>query len=233
MIRINLIPQKRRKGAVGPTRTIAVAATSGAGNGPLSLVLMLVGWLAVGGAGWYLVTVEDDAAASFRAQAASVTKTTTDMKAAIDTGAIEARTKEIERQELAIEKLKAKQRTPAFVMYEVASILTDANKGGGPTIDQEKYKKNVKDDPQSQINDRWDPSGLWLTSVTEDTGTLKIEGTARDAADLSEFTRRLRASVWFGDATHPNYERAADKKDDGGAQRHLTWRLDVAVQRWN
>jgi hypothetical protein len=232
MIRINLIPQKRRKSAT-PTRTIAVAAARGEGGGALSFMLMLVGWVVVGGAGWYLVTVEDDAAASFRAQAATVTKSTTDMKAAIDTGSIETRTKEIERQELAIDKLKAKQRTPAFVMYEVASILTDANKGGGPTIDQEKYKKNVKDDPHSQINDRWDPSALWLTSVTEVEGTLKIEGTARDAADLSEFTRRLRASVWFGDATHPNYERAADKKDDGGAQRHLTWRLDVAVQRWN
>lgn len=234
MIRINLIPQKRRKGAGGPARTVAVATTPGEGRGALSAVLMLVGWLVIGGAGWYLVSVEDEAAAGLRAQTASVTKTTTDMKAAIDTGSIEARTKEIERQELAIEKLKSKQRTPAFVMYEVATILTDASKGGGPTIDQEKYKKNVKDDPQSQINDRWDPSGLWLTSVSEEGGTLKIEGTARDAADLSEFTRRLRASVWFGDATHPNYERAADnKKEDGGAQRHLTWRLDVAVQRWN
>jgi hypothetical protein len=233
MIRINLIPQKRRKGVGGPTRTIAVASTPGEGRGALSFMLMLVGWVALGAGGWYLVTIEDDAAAAYRAQGAAVTKDATDMKAAIDTGSIEARTKEIERQELAIEKLKAKQRTPAFVMYEVASILTDASKGGGPTIDQEKYKKNVKDDPQSQINDRWDPSGLWLTSVTEEGGTLKIEGTARDAADLSEFTRRLRASVWFGDATHPNYERAADRKEDGGSQRHLTWRLDVAVQRWN
>ena len=233
MIRINLIPQKRRSKAASPTRTVAVAATPGEGRGALSFMLMLVGWAVIGGMGWYLVTVEDEAAASFRAQAATITKSTTDMKAAIDTGSIETRTKEIERQQLAIEKLKSKQRTPAYVMYEVASILTDASKGGGPTIDQEKYKKNIKDDPHSQINDRWDPSALWLTSVSEEDGTLKIEGTARDAADLAEFTRRLRASVWFGAATHPNYERAADKKDDGSAQRNLTWRLDVAVQRWN
>ena len=90
----------------------------------------------------------------------------------------------------------------------------------------------VRDDPQSQISERWDPSGLWLTSVTEEDGRLKIEGMARDAADLSEFTRRLRASVWFGDITHPDYERVTDQRDKD-AQRNLTWKLDVAVLRWN
>ena len=66
-------------------------------------------------------------------------------------------------------------------------------------------------------------------------GRLTIEGSARDAADLSEFTRRLRASVWFGEIPHPNYERADSKtRDREDTQRHLTWKLsDVAVRRWN
>jgi Tfp pilus assembly protein PilN len=232
MIRINLIPAKRRKGGGSPTRTMAAVAAARPGNGAVSFVLMMIGWLAVGGAGWYLVTMEEEAAAGVRAKTANLTKESKDLAAAIDTATLDARETDIQTQELAIQKLRAKQRTPAFVMYELASILTDASKGGGPTIDQEKYKQNVRDDPQSQISERWDPSGLWLTSVTEEDGRLKIEGMARDAADLSEFTRRLRASVWFGDITHPDYERASDQKDKG-AQRNLTWKLDVAVLRWN
>jgi Tfp pilus assembly protein PilN len=232
MIRINLIPAKRKKGAGGAVRTVAVAAAPTEGGGGLSFLLMFVGWLLLGGAGWYLVSQEDEAAAGVRAKAANLTKTATDLKTAIDSASITARNEDIKRQEIAIEKLRAKQRTPAFVMYELASILTDAAKGGGPTIDQEKYKQNVKDDPQSQINDRWDPSGLWLTTLGEKEGRLEIEGQARDAADLSEFTRRLRASVWFGDITHPDYQRSADQKDRE-SQRNLTWKLDVAVQRWN
>jgi len=232
MIRINLIPQKRKKGAGGAARTVAVASTPSQGNGALAAILMLVGWLGLGGACWYLGTLEDEAATQVRTQVSSTQKEAKTLSDAIDSTSIATRNEEIKRQEIAIEKLRAKQRTPAFVMYELASILTDASKGGGPTIDQEKYKQNIKDDPQSQINERWDPSGLWLTSVAEEDGRLKIEGTARDAADLSEFTRRLRASVWFGDITHPDYERITDQRDKD-AQRNLTWKLDVAVQRWN
>jgi Tfp pilus assembly protein PilN len=232
MIRINLIPQKRRKGIGGPSRTIAVTAAPGEGRGGLAFALMMLGWLGIAGAGWYLLEMEEEAAAVVRAQAADVTKDAKDLETAIDTASLDAKEADMQQQELAIQKLKAKQRTPAFVMYELASILTDASKGGGPTIDQEKYKQSVKDDPQSQINERWDPSGLWLTKVTEEEGRLKIEGTARDASDLAEFTRRLRASVWFGNITHPDYERASDQKDKEG-QRNLTWKLDVAVLRWN
>jgi hypothetical protein len=38
--------------------------------------------------------------------------------------------------------------------------------------------------------------------------------------------------VWFGEITHPDYERIDEKgKVDG--PRHLTWQLDVQVLRWN
>ena len=79
MIRINLIPQKGKKRVGGPVRTIAVAATPGEGRGGLSFVLMLVGWLALGGAGWYLVTMEDEATSGVRAQTADVTKEAADL----------------------------------------------------------------------------------------------------------------------------------------------------------
>jgi Tfp pilus assembly protein PilN len=199
----------------------------------VSAILMLVGWLAIGGAGYYLLSIEEDAAMAVRAQAAGVSKEVNEIEAVVDEAGLKSREEAVERQKIAIEKLKAKQRTPVFVMYELAMMLTDAQQGGAVMIDQEKYKKNRADDPQSEINDRWDPTGLWLTKVVDTGNKLTIEGAARDAADLSEFTRRLRASVWFGETRHPNYERVAEKKGDEEDHRHLTWKLDVDVRRWN
>ncbi len=235
MIRINLAPTKRKRAtaSAAPSASRGPAA-AGANSGAVSFLLMFVGWLALGGAGWYLLTIEEEAAQVVRIKAAAINKEVTDLKAVIDEAGLKAREEEITRQEVAIEKLKAKQRTPAFVMYELAMVLTDAQQGGGVTIDEEKYKKNKADDPQSEINERWDPSGLWLSSVVESDGRLALEGSARDAADLSEFTRRLRASVWFGEITHPNYERAdGNSRGREDTQRNLTWKLDVAVRRWN
>lgn len=238
MIRINLAPAKRKRPAPGkgPARAPAArGSAASAGNGPLSFALMLGGWVLLLGAGWYLLTLEDDAASAVRAQAAAVNNQVKEIEAKVDQAGLQAREADIERQKIAIEKLKAKQRTPVFIMYELAMILTDAQQGGAVMIDQEKYKKNRADDPQNEINDRWDPTGLWLTSVEETGNRLTIEGAARDAADLSEFTRRLRASVWFGEITRPDYERVAETKrsDAPEEHRHLTWKLDVAVRRWN
>ncbi len=239
MIRINLAPTKRKRSSAGtvvaaaPGRNNTAVASGGGGSGAASLLLMVIAWAALGGAGWYLLGIEEDATLAVRGQAAAIGNEVNEIKGVIDEAGLKAREDDIARQKLAIDKLKAKQRTPVYVMYEIASILTDAQLGGSVTIDQEKYKKNKADDPQSEINERWDPSGLWLTSIEENGSKLTISGAARDAADLSEFTRRLRASVWFGDITHPDYERVDDQRSSTDAVRHLTWKLDVEVRRWN
>ncbi len=234
MIRINLVPQKRKRAAATPSaaRPARAEGGGGGGGGAATAMLFLLVWGGLGAAGWYLLSLEDEATVATRGKAAAVSKEVNEIKAAIDTAGQQQRREEIERQRIAIEKLKAKQRTPAFVMYELAMILTDPSQGGGVTKDEEKYNRNKAADPQSVINDRWDPSGLWLTKVSEANGRLTIEGAARDAADLSEFTRRLRASVWFGEITHPDYERVTDTRAQD-AQRHLTWKLDVEVRRWD
>lgn len=232
MIRINLVPtKKRRSGGAAPAASRAV--TVGANAGAATFLLMFILWAAMAGAGYYLLTIEEEGAMAVRAQSAAISKEVNEIKAVIDEAGLKAREEDIKRQEIAIAKLKAKQRTPVFVMYELAMILTGTTEGGAVTIDEEKYKKNKADDPQSEINPRWDPSGLWLTKLAEENGRLSIEGAARDAADLSEFTRRLRASIWFGNITHPNYERVTQSRGKDDAPRHLNWKLDVEVRRWN
>ena len=53
-----------------------------------------------------------------------------------------------------------------------------------------------------------------------------------DATDLSEFTRRLRASARFDQVSHPDFERVDTKGGEEGEQ-HLTWSFDLAVRRWD
>jgi Tfp pilus assembly protein PilN len=235
MIRINLVPSKRKRSAKGATvvspRVQAPVRTSKAGA-QAWLLGMVVGWAALGAVGWWLVGLESDAAAQLRTQAAAKNKEADTLTKEIDDTKLQQRESLVEQTKVAIEKVEAKRRTPVYVLYELAMILTDAKQGGGPDIDQEKYRQNLKSDPQSAINDRWDPSGLWLSSVVETDGVLALEGASRDAADLTEFTRRLRASARFGSLSNADYQRETKSKTDADP-RWLKWTLDVGVRRWD
>lgn len=227
MIRINLLPTKKKAARA----TMAAGAVSGrAGSGQWWALGMLIGWMLIGGAGYWLLSMEDDAAAEMRTQTAAKNRAAEKIKKDIDEEGLEASKKELETQEAIIEKVETKRRTPVYVMYELAMILTDSKYGGGPEIDEEHRRKLVKADPRAEINKLWDPSGLWLTKLEEKGGVLLIEGGARDATDLSEFTRRLRVSTRFGRVSHPNFERVDNRGDD---EQHLTWTLDVSVSHWD
>jgi Tfp pilus assembly protein PilN len=235
MIRINLVPSKRKRSTKGATvvspRVQAPVATSKAGA-QLWLLGMVAGWAALAAVGWWLLSIENDAAAELRKQAAEKNKEVDTVKKEIDDAGLQEREGLVEQTRVAIKKVEAKRRSPVFVFYELAMILTDGKDGGGPDIDQEKYRQQLKSDPQSAINDRWDPSGLWLESLEETDGVLVLTGAARDASDLTEFTRRLRASARFGSLSNADYQRDPEAKSDAEA-RWLSWTLDVAVRRWD
>ena len=225
MIRINLLPTKKK--------AARAAATGGSGSaGQWWVMAWLVGWVLVGGAGWWLLGMEEDAAAAMREQTAAKTRKIEAIKQDIDEEGLEARKAEFAQLKAARLKVEAKRRTPVYVMYELAMILTDAKEGGGPDVDEERKRQIVKADSQAEINMLWDPTGLWLTKVEEKGGLLVLEGGARDATDLSEFTRRLRVSTRFDKVSHPNFERVDTKGGEEGEQ-HLTWKFDVAVRRWD
>ncbi len=229
MIRINLLPTKKKSARASAVKTSI--GSGGGGSGQWWVIGMVIGWLLIGGAGYWLLSMEEDAAAQMRTQTASKTRAAEKIKQDIDEEGLDARKQELAQVEAAIEKLETKRRTPVYVMYELAMILTDAREGGGPDVDKEKLRQIIKSDPQAEINTNWDPTGLWLTKVQEKGGLLVIEGGARDATDLSEFTRRLRSSARFGRLSHPNFERVDSKGSDD--EQHLTWKLDVAVRRWD
>ncbi len=230
MIRINLAPTKKKRSR--SSGAAAAAATPGSTSAAQVWLLgMMIGWIAIGGACYWLQSIEEDAANEQRRQAAAKNKEADEIKKDIDEEGLKKREQQVEQMKLAKKKLNAKRRTPVFVMYELAMILTDAADGGGPDKDEEKYRQNLKADPQSAINERWDPTGLWIDGVEQQGGVIAIEGQARDAADLSEFTRRLRASARFGEATNPDFQREGNSSDEDA--RYLTWKLNVQVKRWN
>lgn len=227
MIRINLLPSKK-KGSRASKRSQS-SGGGGGGSGQFWVLGMLIGWLLIGGAGYWLLTMEEDAAGAMRQQAAAKNRAAEQIKKDIDEVGLEASKKELETQTAILEKVKTKRRSPVYVMYELAMILTDGREGGGPEVDEQKRRQLVKADPQADVNKLWDPTGLWLTKLEEKGGVLVIEGGARDATDLSEFTRRLRVSARFGNVSHPDFERV-DNRDD---EQHLTWSLEVTVKRWD
>lgn len=228
MIRINLAPSKKRRA----TKTMISSPASGGGSGQIWLLGMLGLWLAMMGVGAWLVMLEEDAASALRAKTALKNQEIEAIRKEIDEEGLAQREAQVEQLEVAIKKLTAKRRTPAYVMYEMAMILTDTKDGGGPDIDQEKYRQNLKADPQSEINDRWDPTGLWLDEMIEEGGVLVLAGQARDATDLTEFTRRLRASARFGALSNPDFERIGNPGEQDEA-RFLKWKLSVGVRRWD
>jgi Tfp pilus assembly protein PilN len=223
MIRINLLPAKRK---------VARRAQPTTSAGQWWLLGMLLLWTGLGGLGAWLLMVQSDETAALRRDVGAKNKEAEEIRKEIKEEELAEKQAELERIETAIETLKAKQRTPAFVMYELAMILTESERGGGPDIDLAKYRQQVAADPASRLNERWDTTGVWLSSLKDEGGRLRLDGYARDAADLSEFTRRLRASARFGELSHPNFKRD-DRADARTGSRHLSWTLSVQVRRWN
>ncbi|MEM6995146.1 MAG: PilN domain-containing protein [Myxococcota bacterium] len=229
MIRINLTPSKKRLAA-------ARAAAPATSMGQFWVLGWLLGWSALIAGGWWLMTLKDEDTRGLRAKAAQATTAAETIKNEIDEDGLEAEKKELAQLEAAIEKLEKKKRTPVYVMYELATILTDpAMDTSDPPkmdIDEAKQRQMVKEDPKAAVNKSWDPSGLWLHTLVDANGVLTLEGSARDASDLSEFVRRLRASGRFGRVTSPDFNRKGGNDEDEA--RTLDWTISsVAVRRWN
>lgn len=230
MIRINLLPAKKR-----PAKGAPQAKTQTTGQ--FWVLGWVLGWGLLAAAGWYLLSMHEERTKAVTAEAVKASKEADDISKEIDEAGLEESKRQLEEQKAAIEELRKKKRTPIYVLYELATMLTDpaASPADPPQmdIDDAKQKKIIKEDPRGGINMRWDPTGLWLTSLVEQNGVLKMEGRARDASDLTEFLRRLRVGGRFGAVKSPNYTRSTRRGDDEGP-RPVEWTgLEVVVRRWD
>lgn len=232
MIRINLLPSKRK--ASRGKRTVAVGAVAPTA-GQYILLGMIAGWFALGGVGYWLIGREEDRATEVRAESKKVNERVKEIRELIDEEKLQALRDRVDQLRTAIEKLKSQQRTPVYVMNELANILTT---GKGPDIDEEEQKRREFEDPEAKLNQMWDGNSVWLESISETKGgVLEINGGARDAADLSEFVKRLRASRRFGKVSHPEYSdsKQGKRKTSKGETplTFITFKLTVQVRYWD
>lgn len=182
MIRINLLPQKKRR----------VEGSAGEG-----WVLVAVGVLALEIAGlfFYHTTLEDELAEEQRRNSEIQAKIDASKKAVENHANVTTELTRLRAREDAIAKLQNARTGPTAVLLETARILTP---GRGPSIDPEKLAQVRRDNPLAAFNPTWDTRRLWLLSFREESRKLRVTGVARDAEDVSEFAKRMTLSDYFG-----------------------------------
>jgi type IV pilus assembly protein PilN len=182
MIRINLLPQKKRRVESSAGGELWVLAAFGL------LVLEIVGLF------FYHSSLESELQ-SERNRNQQVTAQIQASKSAVTNH--KNVTDELERmraREDAIAKLQSARTGPTAVLLETARILTP---GRGPSIDPEKLAQVRRDNPLAAYNPTWDTRRLWILSFSEERRLLRINGAARDAEDVSEFAKRMNLSDYF------------------------------------
>jgi len=109
----------------------------------------------------------------------------------------------------AINRLMNARVVPANVLNELGEILT---LGHLPMMTEEMTRKTGNGgDSNKQFDLTWDPTHVWLTSYSDKNGEFTIEGGAEAEVDVTQFAKRLDASVYFADVSPAHQERVSDK----------------------
>jgi len=192
MIRINLLPTKKSRQAEKGQKMILLA-------------VLLLGCAA---GGMFLLTsslMEDVKKkkhewSDLNARRVELTNDTKDY------ARFEADKTDLLNKQAAIEALRGARQTPTWALDELAQILqkdrrapTATHPGSGPTMTKE-MKARVESNKNAQWSEGWDAKKLWLTSIVEEKDhELVIEGGAQSDKDVTQFAKRLQASVYFRD----------------------------------
>jgi hypothetical protein len=206
MIRINLLPAKRR----GPSFRIG-------GQLVVFLVLLLVGE----GIGLYLW--QDELGRSLMVQEAKVT----DLKGQVTElnqiktriGELEEAKKTLEQQNFIFDELKYDKIGPSLALMYLSYLLTP----------REDNVFNSEELQSQELNDwdvSWDPGRLWLTHFEEKDKEVEIVGHAIAHEDVTEFYRRLESSLFFYDIRPDTQEI---KRNDALDMRYVEFNLECKL----
>lgn len=97
-------------------------------------------------------------------------------------------------REDAIAKLQSARSGPAAMLLELARLLTP---GRGPSVDPDKLNQLRRTNPLAVYNPSWDARRLWLVKFVEEQRGVRLEGFARDGEDVSELAKRMNLSSYF------------------------------------
>ena len=194
MIRINLLPQKRRSVQADESQLWLVVIM-------LLVLAECVAFVVFHG----MKTEELDAQSRKNAQlSAQIAQAKTTVQ---NHDAVKAKLEKLRAREDAIAKLQSARTGPTAVLLELARLLTP---GRGPSIDPDELNALRRENPLSVHNPNWDSRRLWLTSFVEEERLVTLGGFARDGEDVSELAKRLRLSNYFKDVRLMPAERQLD-----------------------
>ena len=183
MIRINLLPQKRRAAKAEGSQLWAV------------VIVLLVAAQAVGFFIYHSHKKEE--LTSQRRKNAELNEQIDQSKNAVKSHAdVKAQLERLRAREDAISKLQSARTGPTAVLLELARLLTP---GRGPSVDPDRLNQLRRENPLAVYNPGWDAKRLWLTKYIENTRAVRLEGVARDGEDVSELARRMSLSSYFAD----------------------------------
>ena len=181
MIRINLMPQKRR-------------ADRGDGS-QLWLAVVMVMMLALVAALFVFHGFKTEELNDQRRKNAELTSQIDQSKSTVANHEdVKGKLTQLRAREEAINRLQSARTGPTAILLELARLLTP---GRGPSVDPDRLSALRRDNPLAVFNPAWDSRRLWLTKFVEQNRKLHIEGFAQDGEDVSELARRMNLSSYF------------------------------------
>jgi type IV pilus assembly protein PilN len=198
MIRINLLPQKKRRieGSSGGDTWVLIAL----GLLVLQFVLLFV----------FHGFKERELEAEVQTNATIRSQISTSQNAVKNHAAVLKELERLRSREDAIARLQSARTGPTAVLLEIAKILTT---GRGPTVDPETLAQIRRDNPLAVSSPNWDTRRLWVTEFHEENRLMKLSGIARDATDVSELAKRMNLSAFFGNVRLLPARRTSDEKN--------------------
>jgi type IV pilus assembly protein PilN len=183
VIRINLMPQKRR--------------AERSDGSQLWLAVVMVVMLAEVAALFVFHGFKNEELNDQRRKNAVLSQQIDQSKSAVaNHQAVKAKLAQLRAREEAISKLQSARTGPTAILLELARLLTP---GRGPSVDPDRLSQLRRDNPLAVFNPAWDARRLWLTTFKEEHRKLRLEGFAQDGEDVSELARRMNLSSYFAD----------------------------------
>lgn len=204
MIRINLLPQKRR-----------ISSGSEGNQAWLIITMVVVALEIIACFVWYNdkvqeLTVQKRRAAELQVRIDKV------KEAVKDHDRVKNKLEQLRSREDAIAKLQNARTGPTAMLLEIARILTP---GRGPSVDPERLSLMRRENPLAVYNSTWDTRRLWIKKFDEQMRTVRLEGLARDAEDVAELARRVNLSSYFYNVKLLPGRKTGDKVDKESSVR--------------
>lgn len=123
-----------------------------------------------------------------------------------DEKTVEAALAQLESRKAAIVELRGVRATPAYMLKEMARILTPNR---GPRM-SEAMSAKVESSRHRELADTFDPKHVWIVSFREKGGAFEMTGGALGGDEVTQLAKRLDASVYFADVMQRESAQTTD-----------------------